>query len=641
MKRLLSLKFASRLLVAAGSILLLVWAVQMAMAAQSLRGHLAQAEALAGDPTGGDVAAACDLARDLRADVVTLRRGAGGLARLAPALGWLPGVGGDLRAAPHLLAVADGLTEAGQIGCDALAPTLATLAGGDVSLPTATSALAAHQPDLVQALAAVERAHTAWAAVDPATLSPWLAGKVSILDRGLPLLRAGLAAATLAPDLLGLDAPRTYLLLALNEDEERAVGGYITGVGEVRVTGGQIAALTFNDSYAVDDFSLPYPDAPEPLRRYMDIDLWVFRDSNWSPDFPTVARRAIDLYRPGYPVTIDGVVALDQIALQALVEALEPLDVAGVDEPVTGETVVAVMRQAWAPENGDFSSDWWAQRKSFLGDIAAAAWERVQTGQVDWLALARTLRWLLDEKHLLVYAQQPQAASILADLGWDGALRPAMGDYLAVFDTNVGYNRASARVQRALDYRVDLALPTPQATLTLVYTHTSTADTPCIHHVYYAPVYEQMMDTCYWDYVRVYVPQGSTLLDATRIPVPGESLLSGEDDSGAVTVLPAEEGPWLTFGALGLLPTATTHTRRFVYTLPDAVVAWAGETGTYTLRVQKQAGSVRDPLTVRVRLPAGAALVASTPEPAAVEEGWIVYQLALATDVDIHLRFRR
>jgi hypothetical protein len=50
--------------------------------------------------------------------------------------------------------------------------------------------------------------------------------------------------------------------------------------------------------------------------------------------------------------------------------------------------------------------------------------------------------------------------------------------------------------------------------------------------VRYDPVYEQMMDRCYWDYLRVYVPQGSRLLDATRIPVPGEVLFSGEGESG-------------------------------------------------------------------------------------------------------------
>ena len=105
------------------------------------------------------------------------------------------------------------------------------------------------------------------------------------------MLRQGFSALTVAPQLLGMDRPRTYLVLALNEDELRPGGGFITGVGEIRVQAGKVITMTFRDSYAVDDFTQPYPDPPEPMRRYMGLDLLVLRDSNWSPDFPTARAR--------------------------------------------------------------------------------------------------------------------------------------------------------------------------------------------------------------------------------------------------------------------------------------------------------------------------------------------------------------
>ena len=55
-----------------------------------------------------------------------------------------------------------------------------------------------------------------------------------------------------------------------------------------------------------------------PMRDYMGIDLWVFRDSNWSPDFPVAARQAISLYTQTRGGTIDGVVALNQQVVEAL-----------------------------------------------------------------------------------------------------------------------------------------------------------------------------------------------------------------------------------------------------------------------------------------------------------------------------------
>jgi hypothetical protein len=644
------IKWAGLMLVILGAVLLLVWGVGVARTGLSLWEHLSQALALKDDPQSLDPAAACELVHGLRDDLVTLRRQAGGLVQLAPALGWLPKFGGELRAAPHLLVVADGLTEAGTLGCDALEPALAAFGGGsednDFSLERMAALLAEKQPDLEQALAAVERAQDAWAQVDVSSLSPWVAGKTALLEQGLPLLRAGLSAATIAPDLLGMDEPRTYLVLALNEDELRASGGFITGVSEVRLEAGQLVTMTFRDSYVVDDFSQPYPAPPEPIRRYMGIDLWVFRDSNWSPDFPTAARQAISLYRPGYPVSVDGVIGLDQRAIQGLVSAIGPLMIEGESEPVTGDTIIAYIRRAFTPESGHADEEWWEQRKSFMGLIAGAAWERVQGGQVDWIALARMLPRLLEEKHLLVYLGHPDAAALLAEQGWNGALSASsesegVQDFLMVLDTNMGYNKTNRRVRETITYQVDLRQPAPPATLTLVYTHTSTADYPCQQDIEYEPDYERLMNLCYWGYLRIYIPQGSHFRSATRIPVPAESLLTGEGTSGEVDVWQAEEGPWTTLGVLGVLPPSTSQKRYFFWTLPQDVVQWEGDEGRYSLWVQKQPGTVGHPLTVQVRLPEENVLVDAAPQPTAATGEWVIYRTTLERDREFSLHFKR
>jgi hypothetical protein len=452
----------------------------------------------------------------------------------------------------------------------------------------------------------------------------------------------GLKAATVAPEILGADGPRTYLILALNEDELRAGGGFISGVGEVRVEAGQIVTMTFQDSYAVDDFSQPYPASPEPMRRYMGIDIWVFRDSNWSPDFPTAARQAIALYRPGYSISIDGVIAMDQEAVRRLVDTIGPLEIEGTEELVTGETVIAYMRQSWAPEEGEkLDLEWWKQRKAFMGALAQAIWAQVKSGDIDWATLAQTSLHLLEEKHVLIYLEHPEAAALLAEQGWDGALRPTAGDYLMVVDTNMGYNKANARVHEEIVYEVDLRPSPPQATLTLIYTHTSTASYPCIPETRYDPTYEQMMDRCYWDYVRIYVPLGSQLLEATRVPVPGEALFSGEAEPGQVSAQTAEEGPWTTFAVLGLLSPSETQTRSFTWTLPADVVQWDVSEGTYLVRVQKQPGTWSYPLTVRVRLPEESEFLSAEPQLSASESDWVVYQLKLNHDQRFMLHFRK
>lgn len=634
---------ASCFLLALGVAWLILWGVVVGRALLSLRAHLREAVVLATDGAGGglpDPAALCGLARGLRADVTTLARQAGWAARLAPALGGLPGVGGDLRAAPHLLMVAERLTRAGVLACDALAPAFGRV-GGELNAPSMESLLphlVAARPALEEALREVEQAAAAWEPVDLQALSPRTARWAARLDRAMPLLRAGLSAAILAPDLLGADGPRTYLILAQNEDELRPTGGFLTGVGEVHVQNGRLVRMTFRDSYSVDDFSRPYPDPPEPLRRYMGIDLWVFRDSNWSPDFPTAARQAMALYRTGAPIRIDGVIALDQYALRELVGVLGPLTVER--EIVTRETVIPYIRRAWAPEGGRLTKEWWRERKAFMDMLAQAAWDRLQKGPVDGRRLAQTLLQLLEEKHLLVYLADPRAQALLAERNWDGALRSGKGDFLMVVDANVGYNKANAKVQEAIAYEVNLARWPPQVTLTLVYTHTAKGDYPCRPEVRYDPVYEWMMDRCLWNYLRVYIPRGSRLIAAIQIPVPGEALWSGRPEPGEVIARPAEEGPFLSLATLLLLPPGAVQTRSFTWELPGDRVAWDGNNGTYTLRIQKQPGTVGHPLRLRIRLPERATLVAADPPPSAVEGSVVIYETRLDRDREFSLRFR-
>jgi hypothetical protein len=137
------------------------------------------------------------------------------------------------------------------------------------------------------------------------------------------------------------------------------------------------------------------------------------------------------------------------------------------------------------------------------------------------------------------------------------------------------------------------------------------------------------------------VPQGSQLRDATRLPVPAAATWDKAGDPGVVNVQSAPEGPWLSLEALTLLPPATTLTRFFTLTLPVGVVQEQDGAALYTLRLVKQPGAAPYPVTLRVRLPAGAVLLDATHKPAhTAGDGWQAYRLTLDRDLVFHLRWR-
>lgn len=622
-----------------------VWSLRLVRIGQSLRQHLAQAQALAASPGSIAPQQACTIVRDLRHDLTALRRTTFGLVRLAPAFGWLPRIGGDLRAAPHLVTVADGLTEAGTIGCTAFAPALAGEAAGDVGLSpqTMVTLAASHQTELEAALAAVDRAQGAWAHVEVETLSPFVAGKVDRLETALPLLRAGLEGALVAPALLGAEEPRSYLLLAQNNDELRPTGGFLTAAGVLRVENGRIVDLSFMDSYAIDDFSNPYPQPPEPLQKYMLADLWLFRDSNWSPDFPTAAAQAAHFFEIGTGQNPDGVVAIDMTMLHMLVAALAPLDVAGATEPITGQNVVSWIRQARGGLDTE-DEDWWRNRKDFMGPLAKALKARLESGDVDWFALANAIQKGLREKHLLVSVDDPEAQTLLGQRGWNGAIANPEGDYLYVVDGNLGFNKVNPLIDTTIAYTVTLERDgPPTGELTLLYTNRSRPnEEPCNPEPHYGANYETEMHRCYWNYLRVYVPEGSRLRSATPAPLPKASLRHQKmGGAGEETrrIGPPEFGKQV-FGVYFLVPRNAQRVQRFRYTLPAGVMRRDGDVWHYSLTVQKQPGARARPVRITLLLPPEARLVSAS-EPVHRQGSRLRFERRLDHDQEITVTYRR
>ena len=330
-------------------------------------------------------------------------------------------------------------------------------------------------------------------------------------------------AAAMGPELdwlLGVDAPRTYLLLVQNNHELRATGGFISAFGTLVVEQASVADLSFVDSYELFSTEHEYPPAPQAMQAYMGIQLLVPRDSNWSPDLPTAAETIRRLYSQETGQEVDGIITLDLDAVRNLVKALGSISVAGVETPITAANVEQELVQLWEqPANQTAhqteatggAGDWWSQRKDFVPQVAGAALAKLQAGDFDAAALTAEISAALDARSIQVWLAQPQLEQVLVEREWDGGLHPQEGaDFLAVVDSNVGYNKVDAAMQRQLQYEVSWpagANRPAEVTLTLTYTHPVAASEPgCNPAPHYGAAYADLIARCYFDYVRVYAP---------------------------------------------------------------------------------------------------------------------------------------
>jgi hypothetical protein len=452
------------------------------------------------------------------------------------------------------------------------------------------------------------------------------------------------------PRLLGAEGPRTYLVLVQNHDELRATGGFLSGVGEVRVEEGQLVSVAFDDSYAVDNLAVPHERTPADFQRVLLGELWFFRDTNWDPDFPASAARALTVYERDRGVAADGAIALDLAVLRALLEVTGPVDVPGMGPPGTAVPVTAgnvglVVQAEWGRSEGEEEGDWWLRRKDFMGEIAQALIGRLLSGDgVPLRSLAEALAGPLQEKHLLIYVEDGEAAELLGRLGWDGALgAPAASqDRLLVVDSNVGYNKVDANVARFIEYGVDLGnARAPRARLTVTYrNHSTVLPEDCVQEARPVERYAEMMGGCYWNYLRVYVPARSVLLNGPAPElVPGSLMARQGGVAGQVAISPTlAMAGWEIWTAFFSLEAGEERALTFEYALPAEVVRQAGGSSQYRLHVQKQAGTASVPLRVTVLLPARTEVVSAMPPELGSGQGIIT---DLRIDREFEVTYRR
>jgi hypothetical protein len=627
------------------------WAI--GRAALALQARQSEVETLlAGGLTQLDPDAAEELVLGVRHDVVVLKRETAVFMPLMPYLEWVPRYGSTLAAAPALMAMADAGTETAVYALRGFKPALPLLQEGRSPielLPDLLTIVNNAQPELNAMNQSMDKLAAARANLgDIATLPTRLRTLLKLADTWLPLAQDGLKLAPVLPEIMGSSGPRTYLILAQNEDELRPTGGFISGAGLLTVENGRILDLAFQDGYAVDNWQAkPYDFPPQPLYDFMGLELFLFRDANFWPDFPTSAEKAMALYSYGQDVPLpDGAIAIDQRFLHLLVEATGPVTIADLGLTINSQNTIEVLQSAWAIQDGQAMGEWIATRKDFIGLFASAIRSRLESGDVDSLLLAQNSYAALQSKDLQIYVRDPQTALVLHQLGWDGRL-PQNPDYdfLLVVDSNMGYFKSNIVVERQLSYQVNIAQDgSVQAELTAAYQHIGEDNgQDCVQGAIYnletAVSYQNLVNKCYWNYLRLYTPYGSQLLDASSHVVPGEAMLSGQPFSNRAQTS-ADLTGLTTFANFFLLPIAQQTTSYFTYQLPDNIIHPTTDGQQYDLQIYKQAGAKPEPIHVMIQLPEGALVTKAQPTPTNIEGNLVYFDFDLIFDTAVSVQFK-
>ena len=132
-----------------------------------------------------------------------------------------------------------------------------------------------------------------------------------------------------------------------------------------------------------------------------------------------------------------------------------------------------------------------------------AEWE-----SISYASVASALQRSLDEGAVQLWSNNEAIQMKLSELGWAGGMSaPADSDFVALVDSNMGYNKVDAVIERALAYQVDWSTSAGEAaiaTLQVTYRHTlPVPDHTCDARPQYGATYDDMMARCYFNFVRI------------------------------------------------------------------------------------------------------------------------------------------
>jgi len=152
------------------------------------------------------------------------------------------------------------------------------------------------------------------------------------------------------------------------------------------------------------------------------------------------------------------------------------------------------------------------------------------------------------------------------------------------------------------------------------------------------------MNDCYWTYLRVYSPAESQLISSTPHEIPQPWPLREQIIPAHTDVLDEKIFGTQAFGTLLVVPKGQTLQTSYTYQLPATIVSSEpdGKSFKYSLKIQKQPGTLAIPLTLHLVLPPGMVIKNPPPGLQQVQQGreeWI-FQTNLNEDVVIEIGFQ-
>ncbi len=314
------------------------------------------------------------------------------------------------------------------------------------------------------------------------------------------------------PSLLGINTPAYYLVEILDSTQLRPGGGFIKDYGFATLVGGRLSAAHISDTNLLDNQftangqTIPYPPAYKWFDLASNANGWNLRDSNLDADFPTAASYAEQNYNlEGGKAPIQGVIAITTTLMQRALAITGPIYVPELHETVTAQNLIdRIHYYQFGPgshiSSGILRPGETANGSRYFTELLAQHFlDRIhQLRASDVPQLVQMLVSSLHTKDLQIYFNAAPAEDLLKLSDINATIQAPASDSLFVVDANIAGDTANQYITNTLNDQVTID-DNGNATHHTILHYAWLKNGP----VFGSPLYS--------DYVRIYVPPGSSL----------------------------------------------------------------------------------------------------------------------------------
>lgn len=342
-----------------------------------------------------------------------------------------PGIGPNLSAVSEVSRAADDVANLG------LAPLIQVFGSldWDMLVPSSTGTelapLKAASPKVSSAAHAVKSSVERLEQIDTSGLLPQVSLPLTNATKELrdvtDTLDAAAGAASIVPDMLGADSPRTYLLMVQNNAEVRSSGGIPGALALLTFDAGKLTLGEQSSASELGSISPPIAADPEQTAIYSSRLGRFIQDVNLTPDFPTAATLAQSFWEKKKGLRVDGVISVDPLVLSYILDATGPVNIEnpqvravagqGLPTELNSENVVrTLLSDVYAKIQEPKLQD------AYFAAVAQEIFTSLSGGKGDAGDLLRGITRGAEEGRVLVWASNEREQSILEGYALSGSV---------------------------------------------------------------------------------------------------------------------------------------------------------------------------------------------------------------------------